>query len=255
MAGLSEVASAIIDRLRSLAGQLVAIAAKQDTKEVVAIASQMESYADLLELSWPTPEPGDDLENLQRHIRFSSHYGAQGKWAEMSRDPTDCLTDLAGLSSRLALVAGRIRPGLRARVEGLPGGSDRDYALEALASLGAGANRAAITAAGAAMETRARSIYATAVGQPSNGLTFYKVIEELETREKGGAIHQIDLPALGILRVYRNLTAHPTDFPNPDSVAPALVELSCEILLGQPSAAPRTPVPAAPARPPGAPTS
>lgn len=241
MAGLSEVASVIIDRLRTLAGQLVAAAAKQDTNEVVTIASQMESYAQLLELSWPTPEPGDDLGNLQRHIRFSSRYGAQGKWAEMTGDPTDCLTDLAGLSSRLALVAGRIRPGLRTRVEGLPEGPDRDYALEALASLGAGACRAAITAAGAGMETRARSIYASVVGQPSSGLTFYKVIEELEAGEKNGAIRQIDLPVLGILRVYRNLTAHPTDFPNPDSVAPALVELSCEVLLGQPNAAQQAP--------------
>lgn len=251
MAGLSEVASAIIDRLRSLAGQLVAAAAKQDTNEVVEIASQMASYAQLLELSWPTPEPGDDLEALQRHIRFSTRYGAQGKWTDMSTDPRDCLTDLAGLSSRLALVSGRIRPGLRARVEGLPGGSDRDYALEALASLAAGANRAAITVAGAAMETRARSIYASVVGQPSSGLTFYEVIGELETREAKGAIRKVDLPVMGTLRNYRNLTAHPTDFANPESVAPALVELACEILLGQPNAPQQTPTVPVPPRPTG----
>jgi hypothetical protein len=247
MAGLSEVASAIIDRLRALAGQLVAAASKQDAREVVAVASQMESYAELLELSWPTPEPGADLANLQRHIDFSIRHGAKGKWTEMSRDPTDCLADLAGLSSQLALVAGRIRPGLRARVEGLPGGPDRDYALEALASLGAGACRAAITTAGAAMETRARRTYESVVGQPSGGLKFYEVIDELEARDANGAIRQIDIPALGILRVYRNLTAHPTDFPNPDSVAPALVELACEIMLGQPNVAQQ--VPAAPAPP------
>jgi hypothetical protein len=253
MAGLSEVASAIIDRIRSLAGQLVAAAAKQDAGEVVAVAAQMESYAELLELSWPTPEPGDDLGNLQRHIRFSSRYGAQGKWADMSRDPTDCLTDLAGLSSRLALVAGRIRPGLRARVEGLPSGPDRDYALEALASLGAGACRAAITTAGAAMETRARRTYESVVGHPSGGLKFYEVIDELEARDASGAVRQIDIPALGILRVYRNLTAHPTDFPNPDSVAPALVELACEILLGQPIVAQQAPAAPVPPQPSGAP--
>ncbi len=169
----------------------------------------------------------------------------------MSRDPTDCLADLAGLSSQLALVAGRIRPGLRVRVEGLPVGPDRDYALEALASLGAAANRAAIATAGAAMETRARRMYESVVGQPSGGLKFYEVIDELEARDATGAIRQIDIPALGILRVYRNLTAHPTDFPNPDSVAPALVELACELLLGQPSAAQLAPADSIPPQTPG----
>jgi hypothetical protein len=238
MAGLSEVSTAVIERLRGLAGRLEVSAQKQDTNEVVALASQMDSYVQLLELSWPTSDPGDELGNLKRHIRFSGRYAAQGKWAEMRSDPTDCLTDLAGLSTRLALVAGRIRPGLRARVEGLPDGPERDFASEALASLGAGASRAAITCAGAAMETRARKLYETVVGQPPGRLTFYEVIDELEARQATGGIGQIDVPVLSILRVYRNLTAHPTDFPNPDSVAPALVELACETLLGQRTATP-----------------
>jgi hypothetical protein len=86
-------------------------------------------------------------------------------------------------------------------VEGLPGGPDRGYALEALASLGAGACRAAITTAGAATETRARRIYAAVVGQPPGDLRFYQVIDEFEARDANGAIRQIDIPALGILRV------------------------------------------------------
>lgn len=241
MAEQSEVVSAIIDRLRTLAGQLVAAAARQDATSVVSVASQMYSYAEILELSWPTPDPGDHLGRLKRHIDFSRRRAAEGKWADMVRDPTDCLADLAALSSRLAIVASRIRAGLRARVEGLPEGPERDYALEALVSLGAGANRAAITSAGASMEGRARKLYASLVGRPSRGISFYVVIDELEERSKGGAIRQMDLPVLGILRVYRNLTAHPEDFPNPDAVAPALVELACEILLGQPTATPEGP--------------
>jgi hypothetical protein len=102
------------------------------------------------------------------------------------------------------------------------------------------------------METRARRTYESVVGHPSGGLKFYEVIDELEARDAKGAVRQIDIPALGILRVYRNLTAHPTDFPNPDSVAPALVELACEILLSQPNVAQQAPAPPVPPQPSGA---
>jgi hypothetical protein len=232
MAGLTEVTATLIERLRRLAGQLVESARKHDVDETVSIAAQMESYAELLGMSWPTPDPGDDLQNLKRHVRFSGRHGARGNWDEMRSDPTDCLTDLAGLSSRLAIVSGRIRLGLRERVEALPPGPERDFATEALVALGAGANRAAITSAGAAMESRARRTYAAVTGGDSGGMPFFEVIRELESRETTGGVRQIDLQILGILRVYRNLCAHPTDFLNADSVAPALVELACETLIG-----------------------
>jgi len=224
-----EVTRAILERLQSLSTQLSLSVAKKDEAMTKSTSDQMKSFLGVLELSWPAPELPRNFGDLRRHLEFVDYYTLRKNWEWVESNSTDCPKDLAALNAHLVPLEGRSRPRLRAEVDALPPSPARPLALEAIAALEAGAYRAAIVAAGASLESLARRTYEAATKRKSKGLDFNEVIKELEGLPVGG-LGKEELAIVDLLRLYRNLTAHPSEFQNPEGFAPPLVELACNML-------------------------
>lgn len=97
-------AARTLDRLRLLAGQLASSVASRNQARSVDLCHQMDTLADILD-ALSIPGAASDLAKLRRHIRFPARYAPTGQWDKIESDPSDCLTDLAGLESKLAEVA------------------------------------------------------------------------------------------------------------------------------------------------------
>jgi hypothetical protein len=226
----SDAIDAVLSQLTNEALCLdVAVSAK-DAYATAAITRVMNSLVSILETCWPQSRLAAELGNLKRHMSFPEKYAPRGEWARIEHDPKDCLSDIAGLRKQLASVPQWIPPTIEADALSLPPGSERELALEAVVCLQAGANRGAIVLAGLAMETRARSIYQHATGTDPMSLTFYDVIDELDKLTKASKIGAVELPAIDIVRLYRNLAAHPNKFVEADFVAPQIVGIAIGLL-------------------------
>jgi uncharacterized protein (TIGR02391 family) len=117
------VAVQVIDKLRILSGQLAAAVASKDQARTIEICEHMTSLIDVLD-QLSIPDGGPDLANLRRHTHFPGFYAAKQDWKNIGSDPADCLTDIAGVSSRVARVGkprepwwAEIHPSVRAVAE------------------------------------------------------------------------------------------------------------------------------------------
>lgn len=225
-----DAADALLSQLATEALALDAAISAQDAHATAAITRMMNSLVSILETCWPQSRLAAELGNLKRHISFPAKYAPLGEWARIEHDPKDCQSDIAGLRKQLASVPQWIPPTIEGEVLSLAPGSERELALEAVVCLQAGANRGAIVLAGLAMETRARSIYQHATGTDPMPLTFYDVIDALDKLAKASKIGAAELPAIDIVRLYRNLAAHPNEFAEADYVAPQIVALAIGLI-------------------------
>lgn len=230
MEGPAGVSELIIAKLRMQTGALATAVAARDEPATIVTTGQMGLLIELLEETWPTPNPGTDLQNLKRHVEFPAHYARKHKLDQAAADPGDCLRDLDGLSARLAPVSDQVRVGVRKLVEALPPSPERDLASEALIALAAGASRGAIALVGCALETKTRALYKSVFKKDSGGRSLYSVINQLVIAENRGGIKKEDLPLAHLLRVYRNLADHPSEFKNAKTLAPPLIEIACTLL-------------------------
>jgi hypothetical protein len=229
----SDAAHAVLTQIATEAKNLDAAVTRHDAAATAAITRTMNSLVSILETCWPQSRLSAELGNLKRHIQFPEKYAPRGEWGRIAADPKDCQNDIAGLTKQLASEPQWIPPTLEADVLALPPGGERDLALEAVVCLQAGANRGAIVLAGLASETMARRIYQDTTHSDPKNLTFYDVIDRLDDLEKANKIQTAELPVINLVRLYRNLAAHPAEFAEADFVAPSIVALAAGLLKGQ----------------------
>jgi hypothetical protein len=227
-----DAADAVLGQLLTEAQSLDAAVSRHDVAASAAITRTMNSLVSILEMCWPQSRLLADLGNLKRHISFPEKYAPRGEWERIGSDPKDCLKDIAGLKKQLTAEPQWVPPTLEADALALAPGAERELALEAVVCLQAGANRGAIVLAGLAMETRAREIYLRSTGTDSKGLTFYEVIDELDDLEKAKKVGSAELRVIDLVRLYRNLAAHPNDFAEADFIAPGIVAIAVGLLKG-----------------------
>jgi hypothetical protein len=228
-----DAADAVLTHLVTAAQSLDEAVGRHDAAATAAITRSMNSLVSILETCWPQSRLIPDLGNLKRHISFPEKYAPRGEWDRIVGDPRDCVKDVSGLKKQLTSEPQWVPPTLEADVLALPPGAERELALEAVVCLQAGANRGAIVLAGLAMETSALGIYQQSTGTNPTGLKFYEVIDELDDLAKENKIRAAELPVIDLVRLYRNLAAHPTDFAEADFIAPQIVAIAVGLLKGQ----------------------
>ncbi len=229
MAGKVEIVRVLLDRLKELSYEIQTSIAQQDFVSAGFAWQQIETLVGLLEMSWPSVSAPKEIGELRRHCYFIGYYIPRRNSEMIQSNAQDCSTDLGKLELALDPLRLMSRPGLLARVQSLPESLSKVYALEAISALEVGAYRAAIVTAGASLEDFARRSYETAFGNPSKDLDFNEVIEKLE-QTPHGRLKAETIATLHMLRVYRNLTAHPSDLKDPEGYAAPLVELACKAL-------------------------
>ena len=74
-------------------------------------------------------------------------------------------------------------------------------------------------------------VWESATGKRSKNQDFIEVIKELEGLPPE-RVHAQHLAMANALRIYRNLTAHPSEFEDAKAYAPGLVQLACATLTG-----------------------
>jgi hypothetical protein len=228
-----EAADAVLTQLATEAQNLDVAVTGRDAAATAAITRTMNSLVSILETCWPQSRLAAELGNLKRHIQFPEKYAPRGEWDRIARDPKDCQNDIAGLKKQLTSEPQWIPPTLEAEILALPAGAERDLALEGVVCLQAGANRGAIVLAGLAMEARVRLIFQRLTGADPKKLTFYEVIDELDDLAKASKVSAGELPVIDLVRLYRNLAGHPSDFKDADFIAPQIVALAAGLLRGQ----------------------
>ncbi len=225
------VAFAVADRLRNLAQVVSLRIAERNLEETKCLVDQMDFLAALLKLSWPLPEIPPPVGKLVQHIDFLERFALKTNWEMMKSNADDFPRDLEGIGASLRAEQPAIPPALGAGIAALPEGISKSFLLESVASLEAGAYKAAIVMAGASLEHYVRETYESATGKRSKNLDFIEVIKELEGLPPG-RVHAQHLAMANALRIYRNLTAHPSEFDDAKAYAPGLVQLACATLTG-----------------------
>lgn len=244
MMGTHDVTRAIVRRLRSLSTDLLAQIASRNSATVTQTTSQMLELSDLLPLCAPTIETLPASSDLTRHLKFVLHFTPKSNWDWALSNARDADNDIGKLEKSVEKLSEGVRPALRDLVAGLPPGDAKDLAEEAVAALGVHAYRAAIVCAGASLESIVRESWEGAFNKRSKRIPLNTLISDLEglthgelAKDKAAVVHMV--------RIYRDLTAHPSEFKDAEANAPPLVELACNMLrqsLGAPDA-PLVPAP------------
>jgi hypothetical protein len=117
--------------------------------------------------------------------------------------------DTLALRSKCASAISSPDPQLVGKPVELPWGPFKRQYVEAVASFGAGAYGPAIVSAVSSLEGALRGLYKRKFARNSGDLDFKSVVEKLEME---GHLTRAEAPLLQVLRLFRNLTAHPAEF-------------------------------------------
>ncbi len=147
--------------------------------------------------------------SLQRHVRFISVYLDRSDLRMIRSNVRSLRPDMVALRAKCASALPPPDPALVGKPVELPAGPFKRQYAEAVASFGAGAFGPAIVSAVTSLEGLLRDLFKTKFGYESKDLDFKSVVDKLESQ---GHLTRSEAPLLQILRLFRNLTAHPAEF-------------------------------------------
>jgi hypothetical protein len=147
--------------------------------------------------------------NLQKHVRFVEIYTRKADIRMVRGNVRSLRPDTLALRAKCASTLPSPDPALVGKAVELTSGPYKRQYVDAVASFGAGAFGPAIVSAVSSLEGLLRDLFKRKFGRDSSEFDFKSVVDKLETE---GHLTRAEAPLLQVLRVYRNLTAHPADF-------------------------------------------
>jgi hypothetical protein len=147
--------------------------------------------------------------NLQRHVRFVEFYTGKKDIRMVRGNVRSLRPDMLALRTQCASTLLSPDPALVGKPVELPAGPFKRQYVEAVASFEAGAFGPAIVSAVTSLEGVLRNLFKRKFNSDSADLDFKAVVDRLESE---GHLTRVEAPLLQVLRLFRNLTAHPAEF-------------------------------------------
>ena len=199
----------LLDDLDSAVASLQMAASRADFDEIrhrtEPVLAGVRSLGDVL----PEDLKKGPFRNLQKHVRFIVLYTERNDLRMVSGNVRSLRPDTLALRIKCASALPSPDPQLVGKPIELSEGPFKRQYVEAVASLGVGAFGPAIVSAVTSLEGVLRALFKRKFGRDSGSLDFKTVVDKLESE---GHLTRAEAPLLQILRLFRNLTAHPADF-------------------------------------------
>ena len=199
----------LLDDLDAAVGSLQSAASRGDVDEIRHCTEPVLAGVRSIGETLPDGLKGGPYRSLQKHIRFVGIYTDRGDLRMIRGNVRSLRPDVLALRARCAAVLPPVDPVLVGKPVELPAGPFKRQYVDAVASFGAQAYGPAIVAAVTSLEGLLRGLFRKKFGRDSSDLDFKSVVDKLETE---GHLTRAEAPLLQILRLYRNLTAHPAEF-------------------------------------------
>jgi hypothetical protein len=200
---------ALLDDLDSAVTLLQSAADSDDLGEIgrriEAVLAGVRSLGDLL----PETLKKGPYRNLQRHVRFVGYYIERTDLRMVRGNVRSLRPDTLAVRTKCASAVSSPEAPLVGKPVELPSGPFKRQYVDAVASFGAGAYGPAIVSAVTSLEGVLRDPHKRKLGRDSGDLHFKSVVDKLESE---GHLTRSEAPLLQILRLFRNLTAHPAEF-------------------------------------------
>lgn len=166
---------------------------------------------------------------LQQHGQFINLYSNRGNLSYVRSNTFSLRADLVRLRAECAPRLADPDSRVPVNVEELSGGSAKNSLREALANFKVGAYNSSIVSAVNALEHYLRELRRRRMGIPPGRGRLIDVIEELEG---GSHLSGADVSLLQVLRLYRNASAHPSEFGATVDNARMVIEFVFAMLKG-----------------------
>jgi hypothetical protein len=200
---------ALLDELDSAVSLLQLVASNDDLDEIrrrtEPVLAGVRSLGDIL----PENLKKGAFRSLQKHVRFVGLYTERNDLRMVRGNVRSLRPDMLALRTKCASVIPAPDPALIGGPIELPPGPYKRQYVDAVASFGAGAFGPAIVSAVCSLEGLLRDLFKRKFGRDSGGLDFKSVVDKLEVE---GHLTRAEAPLLQVLRLFRNLTAHPAEF-------------------------------------------
>ncbi len=199
---------ALLDDLDSAVGLLLAAVDTDDVDEIRRRTEPVLASARALGDALPNDLKKGPFRNLQRHVRFVGLYADRNDLRMVSGNIRSLRPDTLALRSRCASIIPP-DPQLVGKPIELPSGPFKRQYVEAVASFQAAAYGPEIVSAVTSLEGLLRALFKRKFSHESGDINFKSVVDKLGAE---GHLSGAEAPLLQILRLFRNLTAHPADY-------------------------------------------
>lgn len=212
----------LFEELLEIADSLATSCRKQNWSEVDDLVPSVKSYVRSIKEEIPEGLAKAQVTQLDAHAQFIETFTRRrDRWYVLS-NARSIRPDLRRLGSTVG-IGGMAE--LRAPIEALPIGNERDLLEESLRCLEAESPRAAVVLAVCALENLLRGFYQTKRGQDPKRMEFWKVIDEVA---KMGGLTDPERVLLDQCRGFRNFAAHPSEYKYTEGDAQGIVRLATE---------------------------
>jgi len=148
--------TALFDELLALMDSLATASKKKNWNEVDDLVSSVKSYVRSIKEEIPDGLAKEQVRQLDAHAQFIETYARKRNDQYMMSNARAIRPDIHRLAAALGIGG---EEELRAAIEALPSGVERDLLDEAVRCLGAESSRAAVVMAVCALETLLRRFY------------------------------------------------------------------------------------------------
>jgi len=200
---------ALLDDLDSATAALQSVVDSDDLEEIrrrtETVLAGVRSLGDVL----PQDLKKGAYRSLQKHVRLAGLYIDRKDLRMVRGNVRSLRPDTLALRTRCSAVFPSPDPALVGKPVELPSGPFKRQYVDAVASFEAGAFGPAIVSAVTSLEGLLRGLYKSRFSRESSGVDFKSVVDKLEAE---GQLTRAEAPLLQVLRLFRNLTAHPAEF-------------------------------------------
>jgi hypothetical protein len=162
------------------------------------------------------------ISQLDMHAQFIASYtGKRDRWYVLG-NARSIRPDIRSLESALGIGG---MEELRASIEVLPQGIEREMLDEAVRCLDAEVPRAAIMMAVCALENLLRRFYESKTNKDSKKIDFWKIIDEVAQMQ---GLTDSEKGLLDLCRHFRNFAAHPSEYGHTEGEAQGIIHLAAE---------------------------
>jgi len=211
----------LFEELDAVADALAGACRKKNWAEVDELVPKVKAYVRAIKDEIPTGLASKQVSELDRHTVFVERFAPKRDRDYVLSNAYPIRPDIQRLASALG-IGGMVE--LRAAIEVLPAGIEREMLDEAVRCLEVESPRAAVVMAVGALENLLRSFYGSKTGKDSK-MDFWKVIDEVAKMQ---GLSDPERLLLDQCRVFRNFAAHPSEYNYTKGDAQGIIHLAAE---------------------------
>jgi hypothetical protein len=207
LVGLPELLDQLDSSIADLSAALEPDRADPSRHNVDTMVSAVRAVNDILPPD--RKKPNGAFRQLQKHARFVQLYFTRNNSAYVRSNTSALAADMVRLRADLAPDLRGTVVDLPLNVEELPAGPAKDSLREALANYGAGTFSSAIVSAVNALEGYLRNLRSEKLKvDPQKG----RLADVIDDLGNGAVLTKTEAPLAHVVRLYRNYSAHPSEF-------------------------------------------